>query len=129
MKIVNAAIKKISINKFSPKEKMVDIDILFSDGNEKEISKTMSMDNPAEDAQNLIDEVANVIRNAHKEFNGENILDSVVNVKIVNEKDALKNITHFFNKISLKIENMKDIREPSRYLHTINEIKSIKLDL
>ncbi|MBW2980368.1 hypothetical protein KY360_03050, partial [Candidatus Woesearchaeota archaeon] len=85
MRKVLIKFRKITVNKFSPKEKTVELNIHFNDGADKEITKKMGIDDPRKIAEDVVLEIRNLEKSVHQRFNGESILDSIVNIVFEDE--------------------------------------------
>lgn len=129
MKIVNLELKKISINKFNSKNKEVELVINFNDGFDKEIFKTVDVNNPQEAAENIVDDLKKLEKNVHSDFDGENIIDSIVNIVVQEEGKLIENIAAYLTKVSESLEKIKNLNVATGYLDLIRNVKGKTLEL
>ena len=128
MKKILVKLNKITVNKFSPKERAVEIDIFFNDGTAKEITKMVAIDDPEKLAEDIILEIRNLEKRANQRFNGESILDSIVTILFEDEDKTLSKMTMFFSKVCDKIKEVRTSRDPSAYLDLINRVNSMSYE-
>ena len=117
--------KKITVDKFSPKEKTVELDIYFNDGADKEITKKIGVDDPGKLAEAIVLEIRNLEKSVHQRFNGESILDSIVNIVFEEEDKTLSKLTMFLSRVCEKIDAVRMSRDASGYLDLINKVNSM----
>jgi len=128
MRKILVKFKKITVNKFSPKERSVELDIHFNDGADKEITKTISIDDPRKLAEAIIFDIRNLEKSMHQKFNGESILDSTVNIVFEDEDKTLNKLTLFLSKIYEKVDAVRTTTEASGYIDLINKVNSMKFE-
>lgn len=130
MRKIVVKLKKITVNNFSPKEKTVEIDIHFNDGADKEITKKIiGIDDPRKLAEELILEIRNLEKSSHQKFDGESILDTIVNIVFDDEDKILSKLSMFFSKLCEKIDSVRTTTDASGYIDLINKVNSMKFDL
>ena len=125
MKKVLVKMKKLSVSKFSPKERSVEIDVIFNDGSDKEITKKVAIDDPQKLAEDLILEIRNLEKSSNQRFDGESILDDLVTIVFEDEDKTLQKMTMFFSRVCDKINEVRNSRDPSGYLSLINKVNSL----
>ena len=129
MKIISLEIKKVSIGKFFPKENKVELDILFNDGGDKEIFKTVDVSDAEGSAEAVLADLRKMERNIHKNSEADNpIVDNLINIVVKNENETIKEIARFIQKIGIKIGEIKSKNEAEGYLDKIRQLKSLKVD-
>jgi methionyl-tRNA synthetase len=127
-KIVGVEFKKIKVNKFLPKEKIVDFSIFFNDGTDKEIIKSVNLNNIEGVAENIIDDIVNMEKNINKEFDGEKLLENSVNVVIKNKEGLLPKINDFLKKVSEGIDKVRERKIVDGYLDLVNKVNRMVLE-
>jgi len=128
MKIINLGLKKIIVNKFSPKSKEVELVIDFNDGFDKQIYKTINVNNCNEAAENIINDLRKLEKKLNSDFDGENIIDNVVNIVVLEEDKLIENIAGFLTKVSESLEKIKNTNIATGYLDLIREVKGKTLE-
>ena len=128
MKKILVKLNKITVNKFSPKERAVELDIFFNDGTNKEITKMVAIDDPEKLAEDIILEIRNLEKRANQRFNGESILDSIVTILFEDEDKTLSKMTMFFSKVCDRIKEVRTSRDPSAYIGLINKVNSMTFE-
>ena len=128
MKKILVKLNKITVNKFSPKERAVELDIFFNDGTNKEITKMVAIDDPEKLAEDIILEIRNLEKRANQTFNGESILDSIVTILFEDEDKTLSKMTMFFSKVCDRIKEVRTSRDPSAYIGLINKVNSMTFE-
>ncbi len=129
MKIISLEIKKVSIGKFFPKESKVELDILFNDGSDKEIFKTVDVSDAEGSAENILADLRKIEKNIHKNSEADNpIVNNLINIVVKNENDTIKEIARFIQKIEIKIEEIKSKNVAEGHLERIRQLKSLKVD-
>lgn len=129
MKIISLEIKKVSIGKFFPKENKVELDILFNDGDDKEIFKTVDVSDAEGSAEAILAELRKMERNIHKSGEADRlIVDNLINIVVKNENETIKEIAMFIQKIGIKIEEIKSKNAAEGYLDKIRQLKSLKVE-
>ncbi len=129
MRKIIVKLKKITVNKFSPKEKTVELDIHFNDGADKEITKKIGIDDPRKLSEDVIIEIRNLEKRANQKFDGESILDSIVNIVFDDEDKTLSKMSTFFSKLCDKIDSIRTTTDASGYIDLINKVNSMKFEL
>jgi hypothetical protein len=128
MKQINIKLKEVRVNDFSPKDRKVEIDVLFNDGSLKEISKRVEITDPEGLAYQIIQEIRDMEKGMHKRFTGESILDGVVNIIFSDEDKILQKMFGFFSKVCDKVSDVINCREPSNYISLINKVSSLRCE-
>lgn len=128
MKKVLVKMKKLKVNKFSPKERTVEIDVVFNDGANKEITKKVAIDDPQRLAEDILLEIRNLEKSSNQRFDGESILDDMVTIVFEDEDKTLQRMTMFFSRVCDKIQEVRNSRDPSGYLNLINRVNSLVFD-
>lgn len=129
MKIVSLEIKNIGVGKFFPKENRVELDISFSDGNDKEIFKMVDVSDTERVAEDILADLRKLEKNIHKNNSHEElIVDNYVNIVIENEDTLIKEISGFIQRIKNKIEEIKQKNVAEGYLDMIRELKNLKAE-
>ena len=130
MRKIIVKLKKITVNNFSPKERTVELDIYFNDGSDKEITKKIrGIDDPRKLAEDVILEIRNLEKRANQKFDGESILDSIVNIVFEDEDKTLSKMSMFFSKLCDKIDSVRTTTDASGYIDLINKVNSMKFEL
>jgi len=129
MKIVSLEIKKISIGKFFPKEKEVELQITFNDGMDKEIPKKVDVMDPEGSAEMILSDLRKMEKKIHKNDDDEkSVIDNFVNIVIEDEDELIRNIAKFIQKISTSLEDINKKKDAEGYLEMIRNIKTIKFE-
>ena len=129
MKIISLEMKKVSIVKFFPKENKVELDILFNDGSDKEIFKTVDVSDAEGSAEAVLADLRKMERNIHKNSESDNpIVDNLINIVVKNENETIKEIARFIAKVGANIEEIKGKNAAEGYLERIRQLKSLKVD-
>ena len=127
MKIVNLEIKKICVNKFSPKSNEVELTINFNDGFDKQIFKNVNLNNNQEAAESIINDLRKLEKKLHSDFDGENIVENMVNIVLQEEDKIIHKIVDFLGKVSNNLEKIKNANVASGYLELIRDVKGKSL--
>ncbi len=127
MKDIKIKIKQVRVADFSVRDGSVDIEIFFNDY--KTLKHLDSIDDPDDLAHEIVVEIRRKIRDKHQNRYSDDILGNIVNVSIENEDSTLQKMAMFFAKISDKVSAVKNTKTSSNYLGTINNVKSLKLEL
>lgn len=127
MKIVNLELKKIYVNKFSPKSNEVELVINFNDGFDKYILKSVNLNNQ-DAAESILNDLRKMEKKVHSEFDGENIIDDMVNVVLQEEDKLAHKIRDFLKKVSESLEKLRNKNVASGYLDLIREVKGKSLE-
>ena len=120
MKVIKLIINKIKIEKYSPKDKAIDLAIFFNDGADKEILKTVEINDPDTLAEFIISEIRKTVKQAKGD---------VVPVTSEDEEKLAEKMSVFFSKVAEKIENIKKAKVAEGYIQLIREINSMQLSL
>lgn len=130
MKIVSLEIKKIGIGKFFPKEKKAELHVMFNDGSDKEILKTVDISDSVSAADTILLTLRKMQKRIHKDQDSEkSIIDNFVNIVIKDEENLIKEISQFVQKIEAKLEEINSKKEAEGYLDSIRELKNLSLRL
>jgi predicted CoA-substrate-specific enzyme activase len=108
MKQVNIKLKEIRVNNFYPKDRTVEIDVLFNDGSLKEITKKVEITDPEGLASQIVQQIRDMEKGIHQRFTGESILDGVVNIILPDEDKVVQKMIAFFCKVCDKISDVKN---------------------
>lgn len=128
IKIVSVEFKKIKVNKFLPKEKTVEFSIFFDDGNDKEIIKSVNLNNIKGIAENIVDDIVNMEKNINKEFDGEMLLENSVNVVVKNEENLVPKINEFLKNVSGGIEHVRASQTAEGYLDLVSKVNRMWME-
>jgi len=129
MKIIGLEIKNIGIGKFFPKEDKIELEILFNDGNDKEIFKIVDTSDAVNSAEGILIDLRKMEKNIHKNIEGgEFVVDNHINIVIKNEEKLIKEISEYIQQISVKMEEIKQKSVADGYLDLIRELKNLKMD-
>ena len=128
MKIVSLEIKKIGIGKFFPKKNEVELQIFFNDGADKEIFKTVDVNDFEKSTEEIILEMRRIEKEIHKNDNEGTIIDNYINIVVKDEDVLIKEISKFIQKVGIKMEEITNKKEAEGYLDKIREFKSLKLE-
>lgn len=127
MIIANVKFEKIEVKNFSAKEG-VDLNIYFDDGNKKMIVHRSNLKN----IELTIDEIMKRIRNHEKEisakFDGENVLESSVVIRIENEDEVAKKMGSFFLKVYESMQKIVTTKSSEGFLDMINKINRMSFE-
>jgi|TARA_B100002003_G_C13766828_1_gene380668 hypothetical protein len=128
MKIVNLELKKISVNKFSPKSNEVEMTIGFNDGSDKEIFKNINLDDSQQAAESIVNDLRKLEKKVHSDFDGEKVIEDMVNIVLQEEDKIIRGISDFLSKISNSLEKIKNKNVASGYLDLIREVQGKSLE-
>ena len=128
IKIISVEFKKLKVNKFLPKEKTVELSIVFNDGNDKEIMKSVNLSNIEGVAENIINDIVHMEKNINKEFNGETLLENSVNVIVKNKEGLLPKINDFLKNVSENIDKVRAHQTVDGYLDLVNNVNKMFLE-
>ncbi len=129
MKIVNLELKRISVTKFSPRENEVELFINFNDGSDKEILKSVSIGDNERAAEGIVNDLRRMQKNIHSDFDGESIVEGMVNIVVLNEGILKNKISNFLDNVSRDLEKIKNANQAEGYLDLIRKIKGKTLEL
>ncbi|MBW2980895.1 hypothetical protein KY360_05760, partial [Candidatus Woesearchaeota archaeon] len=79
-------------------------------------------------AEDVVLEIRNLEKSVHQRFNGESILDSIVNIVFEDEDKTLAKLTMFLSRVCEKIDAVRTSRDASGYLELINKVNSMQFD-
>jgi len=129
MKIVSLEIKRIEIAKFFPKEKEVELKIMFNDGKDNEIPKKVDVLDPQGSAETILADLRKMEKKIHKENDDEkSAIDNFVNIVVKDEDELIRNIVKFIQKISISLEEINKKKDAEGYMEMIRNIKTIKFE-
>ena len=128
MKIVSVEVKKIGIGKFFPKEKSVELRILFNDGMDREILKNVNIKDSEGSAEDVISSLRKLEKRLNKNKEEGSIIDNFVNIVVKDEEDVTKEISKFIYRAGLEIEKINSKKDVEGYLDRIRSLKSLKLE-
>ena len=69
-----------------------------------------------------------MVKSAHKEQNSGDVMDNYVNVVMKEEENLELNITKFFERINIKLEEIINKKDADGYLDMIRGLKSLKFE-
>lgn len=125
MRLVNVRFNKIRVDYFSVIDYLVNIEIFFNDGADKQILKKIKI----RSVQDMIDEViADMIlmeKNINLEFDGEKIAGEV-KVVIDGEEEIRKKLAEFFEEITAKAQRIRSMKTSRGYLGLLSDIKRME---
>jgi hypothetical protein len=122
---VQIKIKGINILNFNPKDRSVEFEILFD---KYKTIKNMVLDNPAQISYSLILEIRRKIKQLNTRFHDDALEDSV-NVIIEQEEETIQKMYSFLNKVSDRVNAVKNTTTAVNYLGMVNKVKNLKLEL
>ncbi|MBW2976911.1 hypothetical protein KY347_05685 [Candidatus Woesearchaeota archaeon] len=128
MKIVGIEIKKIGIGKFFPGEGRVELSILFNDGADREIFRTIDASEAEKVAEDILIGLRKLEKSIHKSAESEIAVDNFVNIVIKEEDNLVKEIAKFVQKAKGKMDKIKGKNTAEGYLDLIRELKNLKLE-
>lgn len=129
MKIINLELKKISISKFNSRNKEVELVINFNDGFDKEIFKTVDVTDSQEAADSIVNDLKKLEKSVHSDFDGEYIVDNIVNIVVQEEGKLIENIAAYLTNVSESLEKIKNLNVATGYLDLIRNVKGKTLEL
>jgi len=95
MKIVSLEVKKIGVGKFFPKKNEAELQIMFNDGTDKEILKTIDITDPEGSAESILTNLRKMTKEIHKDNKEGTIIDNFVNIVVKNEDELQIEISTF----------------------------------
>ena len=128
MKKINVEIKGINVASFSPSKEDVSFIILFNDGKDKEIIKSMGIEKGEDAALDVIRAIRKVENSLHAEFDGKAVLDNYISIIINDEDKMVDKMTFFFSKVFEKIKIIKNKTDAEGYISLVNEVNSMKVE-
>jgi|TARA_Y100000310_G_C20346810_1_gene652387 hypothetical protein len=130
MKIVGLEIKKVKIGKFFPKKNEVELHIFFNDGADKEIFKTVKIDDSEHAGEEVLADLKKMIKNIHREDvkEGESIIENFLNIVVKQEDEFIEETGKFLEKVKIKMEGLINKKDAEGYMDLIRELKSLKLE-
>ena len=129
MKIVSLEIKKVEIGKFFPKKNEVELHIFFNDGADKEIFKTIDVNDGGHAGEEILADLRKIIKNIHKKDIKEEelIIENFLNIVVKQEDRFIEETAKFIEKIKIKMEEIKNKKDADGYMDMIREFKNLKL--
>jgi len=130
MKEINIDVRSIKVSSFSPARQDVSFVVLFNDGKEKEITKTMNVKPVSDAVLEIIKAVRGVENTIGAEFDGKSVsvLDNHTNVKITNEDKMTSKLTSFVSKVFDRITSIKKQTVAEGYMQLIANVNSMKTE-
>jgi hypothetical protein len=129
MKIAGVEFKRIGIGRFFPKQDQVEIIVLFNDGSDKEVYKTVDANDPENAAYMIMENIKKLEKNIHESSeNTDSILGSSLNIVIKNEDMLKREIPKFISLVKSKMDEIKKLKVAEGYLDLIREFKDMKLE-
>ena len=130
MKEINIDVSSIKVSSFSPARQDVSFVILFNDGKEKEITKTMQVKPVGEAVLEIIKAIRGVENTIGAEFDGKSVsvLDNHTNIKISNEDKVTDKLTAFVSKVFDNINRIKNQTVADGYMQLIANVNSMKTE-
>jgi negative regulator of replication initiation len=127
-KIVSIEFKKIKVNKFLPKEKKVEFSIFFNDGDDKEIIRSIDLNNIGGVAEDIIKDLVKMEKNINREFDGAELVEDSVSVVVKNEDGLLPKINDFLKKVSEGIEKVRACQTAEGYLDLVGKVNRMMVE-
>lgn len=129
MKIINIRFRKLRVGSFNAQRGSVSLEIFFNDGMEKQITRTTIIDDPQALAHSIVDEIKDMEKNIHYEFDDNSALQSYVSVLIQNEDIAIENIVRFLSQVSHRVKIILSSKLAEGYLDRIKELNRMSIDI
>jgi hypothetical protein len=129
MKPVDVVLKQAEVMNFDPKTGIVEFRIVVNDGKDKAIVRSEKIDDCAELANDLFQDVRKKMKSIHKSISlDDDPLASIVLVRIQGDEELLiERLSKFFASIKEKMRNA-NMRKLS-YYDMERQIKGLKTDL
>jgi hypothetical protein len=128
MQVINVELRRIKVASFSPSKEDVSFIINFSDGKDKEITKTLKTVKGDEAALEVIKDIRGVETRLNAEFDGKAVLDSYINIIIKDEDKVNEKLAAFFSKVFEKVKVIRNQKSADGYMALINSVNSMRLD-
>jgi len=130
MREINVMINRLRVGSFSVQDDSVTIDIDFDDGKEKRVYRTTLFNGDVEQiAANIINEIREMEKNIHYEFNDNNVLKSYVKVFVINEDTAIERIIGFLCNVRDRMLRIKTAKVADGYMDMIRRLQGMTLEI
>lgn len=106
MKIIEGVLKRIEVIDFSPKDRLLELQVIFTDGKEKHFFKKFELRNPEKLADEIIKELKVQIKKAAMTTDTIDVLSNIVVTKVKDEEQSYEKIVHFLDGIKIKTDSM-----------------------
>lgn len=130
MRKIDVELKGIKVMSFSPSKKEVSFVIMFNDGKEKEVTKTIPVGagKGSDAALEVIKDIRKVETRLNAEFDGKAVLDSYINIVIKNEDDVTEKLGFFMSKVFEKVRTIQNQSVADGYMNLISQVNSMKIE-
>ncbi len=126
MDAIDIKIGLLEIIKFDPRESLADIRINYSSNENNKISLIRSkMDNPEEITRKIIKYLKDKER---YKVEGDDILDTILIIKLFNEEKIEEKLQHFFGKYLDCVKEVKRKKSHENYINMFNSLCNQKIE-
>lgn len=129
MKVINVRFRKLRVSSFNAQRGSVSLEIFFNDGMEKQVTRTTIIDDPQALAHSIVDEIKDMERNIHYEFDDDSALQSYVSILIQDEDIAIENIVRFLSQVSHRVKIIMSSKLAEGYIDRIKELNRMSMDI
>ena len=127
IKIISLELKKLKVNKFFSKEKTADFSVFFNDNLDKEIIVSVDLKNLEGVAEKIVNNIINMEKNLHKEFDGVALLNDSVKVIVKDLDSIIPRVKAFLNKIAEYVDKVRALKTADGYLDLVGKINRMEL--
>ncbi len=128
MQIVNVRFKKIKVDSLSVIDSLIDVEIFFNDGADKQILRRVDVKNPTDIVDKTITDIMLMEKNINLKFDGEKIAGEV-KVVIEEEAEVRKKLMTFFDEITAGAQRIRNMKTSNGYLGLLGEIRRMEAAL
>lgn len=125
MRIVNVRFKRLGVDSFSVIDCLINIEVFFNDGANKQILKKMRIRGARDMVDELITDMVMMEKNINLNFDGEKIAGEV-KVVIEEEQDVRKKLLIFFDEIVAKTQRIRNTKTSEGYLGLLGDVKRME---
>jgi hypothetical protein len=122
-------INKIQVNNYVPASNSVDLTIFFNDGSEKQVSRTISIEETDKISMQLFTAIKQIEHASFEQFDGEKIVTPFKTADEARDEELMKKLRLFFEDIRAKANHIRTTKSAEGYLQLINSVHGSTLDL
>ncbi len=127
-KIVDIVFNKLIVNKAIPKNNSIEISLFYNDGEEKEITRNINVEDPPKSASDIVEDIINIQKNKNKKFEQNMITQNNLKIIIDNKEQILDRLEEFLKIVNDKILSVRECKEPSKLLDLVRKINKMELE-
>jgi hypothetical protein len=127
MRCVRVNIKKMEVTRFSIRDG-VDLNVFFDDGSNKCLQYSSMLDNPMDDAKNIITKIQVYEKANNRVLDADDVLDSFISVVIENDEEMLDKIKTFLTRIKDDRTRLRGYGSHSGYIESLNKMQKKSIE-